>query len=58
MGEDEVAEFENNPNVATIIAVRSLDEAGKRGGMETPDYWHFAPMVQRQVDRHSGMNAG
>ncbi len=52
MNATEVAEFEKNPNLETIIAVRYLDEAGKRPDMETPDYWHFAPMVQRQVDKH------
>lgn len=51
MSADEVAVFEKNPNLKQIIAVRYLDEAGKRAGMETPDYWHFAPMVQRMVDR-------
>ncbi|WP_133486933.1 HD domain-containing protein [Aliiroseovarius marinus] len=51
MSADEVAEFEKNPNLKEIIAVRYLDEAGKRAGMETPDYWHFAPMVQRMVER-------
>ncbi|NDW54550.1 HD domain-containing protein [Aliiroseovarius sp. PrR006] len=54
MNTDEVAAFEANPNLKEIIAVRYLDEAGKRAGMETPDYWHFAPMVQRMVDRHLG----
>lgn len=52
MNATEVAEFEKNPNLETIIAVRYLDEAGKRPDMETLDYWHFAPMVQRQVDKH------
>ncbi|NRP13234.1 hypothetical protein XMM379_002594 [Aliiroseovarius sp. xm-m-379] len=54
MNEEEVAEFAANPNLKEIIAVRYLDEAGKRDDMETPDYWHFAPMVQRMVDRHCG----
>jgi phosphonate degradation associated HDIG domain protein len=48
----EVAEFETNPNLKAIIQVRYLDEAGKRPDMVTPDFAHFAPMVQRQVDRH------
>ncbi|PVH28016.1 HD domain-containing protein [Pararhodobacter oceanensis] len=48
----EVAEFEKNPNLAQIIAVRYLDDAGKIPDMVTPDFWHFAPMVQRMVDRH------
>ncbi|WP_289042335.1 HD domain-containing protein [uncultured Aliiroseovarius sp.] len=52
MNADEVAAFEENPNLKEIIAVRYLDEAGKRDDMQTPDFWHFAPMVQRMVDRH------
>ncbi|MBY6138285.1 HD domain-containing protein [Leisingera daeponensis] len=52
MNAEEVAEMERNPNLKQIIAVRYLDEAGKRADMETPDYWHFAPMVQRMVDKH------
>ena len=54
MGADEVAEFEKNPNLKEIVQVRYLDEAGKRPDMDTPDYWHFAPMVQRMVDKHCG----
>lgn len=52
MGAAEVAEFEKNPNLDRIIAVRYLDDAGKRPDMVTPDFWHFAPMVQRMVDLH------
>ncbi len=52
MRADEVTAFEQNPNLDQIIAVRYLDDAGKRPDMVTPDYWHFAPMVQRMVDRH------
>ena len=52
MNADEVAAFERLPNLKKIIQVRYLDEAGKRPDMATPDYWHFAPMVQRVVDRH------
>ncbi|MDC0656691.1 HD domain-containing protein [Leisingera sp. SS27] len=54
MNAEEVAEFEKNPNLKQIVAVRYLDEAGKRDDMDTPDYWHFAPMVQRMVDKHLG----
>jgi hypothetical protein len=46
----EVVEFEKNPNLDQIIAVRYLDDAGKHADMETPDYWYFAPMVQRMVN--------
>ncbi|MCV2867304.1 HD domain-containing protein [Defluviimonas sp. WL0002] len=52
MSAEEIAEFERNPNLKEIVQVRYLDEAGKRPDMQTPDYWHFAPMVQRVVDRH------
>lgn len=54
MNEAEVTEFQMNPNLEKIIQVRYLDEAGKHPDMETPDYWHFAPMVQRIVDQHCG----
>jgi len=49
MSAEEVAEFEKNPNLDQIIAVRYLDDAGKRPDMQTPDFWHFAPMVRRMV---------
>ena len=52
MNEDEVSAFQQNPNLEKIIQVRYLDEAAKDPEMETPDYWHYAPMVQRVVDRH------
>lgn len=54
MSDDEVAEFENNPNLKRIIQVRYLDDAGKRSDMDTPDFARFAPMVQRMVDNHCG----
>lgn len=54
MSDTEVAEFEKNPNLKQIIAVRYLDEAGKVAGMETPDFRFFAPRVQRLVDAHVG----
>ena len=47
-----MAEFEQNPNLQDIIAVRYLDDAGKHPDMQTPGFDHFAPMVQRVVDRH------
>ena len=50
----EVAAFETNPNFADIVRVRRLDDAGKIAGMQTPDFAHYAPMVQRVVDSHLG----
>lgn len=52
MSTKEVGEFELNPNLKLIVAVRYLDDAGKVPNMPTPDYWHFAPLVQNMVDRH------
>ena len=54
MDDEEANEFEKNPNLKDIIAVRYLDDAGKRAGMETPDFWHFAPLLQQLVDQHCG----
>jgi [1-hydroxy-2-(trimethylamino)ethyl]phosphonate dioxygenase len=51
MSAEEVQDFEQNPNLEKIVQVRYLDEAGKDPDMVTPDYWHFAPMVQRIVDQ-------
>ncbi|WP_424831470.1 (R)-1-hydroxy-2-trimethylaminoethylphosphonate oxygenase [Ruegeria sp.] len=52
MSEAEVSAFQSNPNLDAIIAVRYLDDAGKQDGMDTPDFWHFAPLLQRLVDQH------
>lgn len=57
MNAEEVAVFEQNPNLKEIIQVRYLDEAGKRADMITPDFAHFAPMVQRVVDAHCAYKA-
>ncbi|MDG1431772.1 MAG: HD domain-containing protein [Paracoccaceae bacterium] len=54
MSENEVIAFETNPNLKKIIQVRYLDEAGKIADMTTPNYAHFAPIVQRIVDVHCG----
>ncbi len=56
MDPDEIAEFERNPNVAEIVQVRYLDDAGKHADMETPGFAHYAPMVQRVVDAHCGVS--
>ncbi|OED45197.1 phosphodiesterase [Chromatiales bacterium (ex Bugula neritina AB1)] len=52
MNEDEVREFEENPNLEDIIQVRILDDGGKHPDMITKPFAHFAPMVQRVVDAH------
>ena len=57
MSAEEVAVFEQNPNLEKIVQVRYLDEAGKDPDMETLDFWHFAPMVQRIVDQMAAASA-
>ena len=52
MTEDEVADFERQPNLDAILKVRRLDDEGKATGLPTPPFAHFAPMVQRMVDAH------
>ena len=52
MNETEIADFEKNPNLDQIIAVRYLDDAGKSADMKTPTFSDFVPMVQNIVDSH------
>lgn len=56
MDAHEVAKFERNPNLEEIIQVRYLDDAGKHADMQTPDFLHYAPMVQRVVDAHCNVH--
>ncbi len=51
MSEDEVAAFERNPNLRDILQVRFWDEDGKDPELETPPFEHYAPVLQRVVDR-------
>jgi [1-hydroxy-2-(trimethylamino)ethyl]phosphonate dioxygenase len=48
----EVSEFEKQRNIRDIVKVRYLDDAGKIAGMATPEFAHYAPMLQRVVDAH------
>ena len=57
MNEEEIAEFEKNPNLEKIIQVRYLDDAGKHDNMQTPGFTYFAPMVQCMVDQHCGRSS-
>ena len=52
MSAEEVAAFEQNPNVREIVQVRHLDDAGKFANLPTPGFAHSAPKVQRIVDAH------
>lgn len=54
MSEDEVETFRENPFAERIVRVRYLDDAGKRPDAVTPPFAHYAPLLQRLVDRHCG----
>ena len=41
-----------NPNLKDILRVRVWDEEGKIPDKQTPDFRHYAPLLQRVVDRH------
>ena len=50
MSDDEVSEFEKKQNLKKIIEVRYLDDAGKEPEMTTPDFWYFAPLIQKVIE--------
>lgn len=52
MDDREAAAFAANPNLKDILRVRVWDEEGKVPGKDTPDFAHYAPLLQRVVDRH------
>jgi phosphonate degradation associated HDIG domain protein len=52
MGAQEVAAFRENPNLDAIVQVRIWDEGAKVPGKPTPDFAHYAPILQRVVDGH------
>lgn len=51
MSEEEVTDFGKNPNLEDILQVRFWDEDGKDPDLETPPFEHYAPVLQRVVDR-------
>ncbi|UTW13668.1 HD domain-containing protein [Marinobacterium rhizophilum] len=57
MSAAEAEAFEKQVNFKTIIQVRYFDEAGKCPDLETPDFAHFAPLVQGLVDAHGRAGA-
>ena len=49
-----VAAFRATPFHAEATRVRLWDEGAKVVGRSTPDFAHYAPLLQRVVDRHAG----
>lgn len=58
MSQEEVAAFRGHPNLDAIIRVRLWDEAAKDPDAATPPFNHYAPLLQRVVDRHAERTAG
>lgn len=54
MSPEEVAEFRKHPFHREAVQVRLWDDGGKVPGMATPAFEHYAPLLQRVVDRHAG----
>ena len=52
MSDAEADAFAKNPNLKDILRVRVWDDQGKDPEMETPPFSHYAPLLQRVVDRH------
>ncbi len=53
MDETETAEFAKNPYLDLAIRVRKWDEDAKVENLATPSFEHYAPILQRVVDRHA-----
>ena len=51
MSETAAKKFAENADIDAIVQVRKWDDEGKVPGKKTPDFAHYAPMLQRVVDR-------
>lgn len=52
MDEGEVASFAREPNLETILQVRTWDDQGKDPTITTPDFDHYTPIISRVVAAH------
>jgi len=57
MDAGEVAKFATHPNLEAILQVRIWDDQGKVKNLPTPPFEHYAPLLQRVVDAHTGVGA-
>jgi len=51
MSAAEVVDFAKNPNLDDILQVRRWDDQGKSHGLKTPDFDHYAPVLQSVAER-------
>jgi phosphonate degradation associated HDIG domain protein len=49
MSADEIAAFETLPYWREAVKLRRYDDGAKVQGLETPDVWHFLPVVERSL---------
>ena len=56
MSPAEVAKFEKNPHLKTILQVRIWDDLGKVKDKATPDFEYYAPMVEKVVQEFERTN--
>ncbi len=49
---EEVAEFENIPDLEDIVRVRHWDDAGKVAGVVTPSFADYVPLLRGVIQRH------
>lgn len=54
MSAQEVTEFRRHPGLDAIVRVRIWDDAAKDPDAPTPPFSHYAPLLQRVVERHTG----
>ncbi len=52
MEAQEAERFARHPHLDEIVAVRLLDDAGKRPGMKTPGFLHFVPIIEDLMEEH------
>ncbi|MGI9421292.1 MAG: (R)-1-hydroxy-2-trimethylaminoethylphosphonate oxygenase [Geminicoccaceae bacterium] len=52
MDAEEVESFRAHPHLDAIVQVRIWDDEAKEKDLPTPDFDHYAPLLQRVVDRH------
>ncbi|MBT3557144.1 MAG: HD domain-containing protein [Rhodospirillales bacterium] len=57
MDDDEVAEFEKNSNLDSIVNIRLWDDEGKVAGIETPSFADYTPLLRRVIQSHSDATA-
>ena len=51
MSPEQVVAFEREPFFREAVKLRHWDDQGKIEGFPTPDFMHYAPMIERLAKR-------